>query len=104
MTVAATVLVWHEAEGWGVIDSRETPGGCWAHFSHIVTQGAHSLRPGQPVHLDWVAGEQDGYHFRATSVYPADETPADVRPTGTHQTPGYHSTLELTFDDPDVPG
>ena len=35
--VAAIVREWHADLGWGVLDSPETPGGCWAHFSVIGT-------------------------------------------------------------------
>lgn len=34
-----TVRVWHGEEGWGVIDSADTPGGCWTHFGHVAVPG-----------------------------------------------------------------
>lgn len=45
--VMATVHEWHEEEGWGVLDSPETPGGCWGHFSNIRMDGYRTLSPGQ---------------------------------------------------------
>ncbi|MFF2997605.1 cold-shock protein [Streptomyces sp. NPDC057950] len=64
----AEVRVWHEEEGWGVIDSEETPGGCWVHFSAIEMSGFHFLSAGDHVTLEWEAGEQDGFQFRAVRV------------------------------------
>ncbi|WP_329526265.1 cold-shock protein [Streptomyces sp. NBC_01462] len=64
----AEVRVWHEEEGWGVIDSEETPGGCWVHFSAIEMSGFHFLSVGDHVTLEWEAGEQDGFQFRAVRV------------------------------------
>ena len=31
--------MWHDDQGWGVLDSPDTPGGCWAHFSHLPDAG-----------------------------------------------------------------
>ena len=66
----ATVRVWYEEEGWGVIDSGETPGGCWVHFSAIEMTGFHFLAAGDKVTLEWEAEEQDGYQYRAIRVTP----------------------------------
>jgi hypothetical protein len=33
------VQQWSEEEGWGVVDSAATPGGCWTHFSAVVSAG-----------------------------------------------------------------
>lgn len=89
MSVRATVRVWDEDEGWGVLDATEAPGGCWCHFSAIglpsrrylqsgSTDGEdpveievfeyQSLQPGATVEADILKVEQDGYHFRAESV------------------------------------
>ncbi|WP_236670859.1 cold shock domain-containing protein [Streptomyces sp. 7-21] len=79
-TVGARVREWHDAEGWGVLDSAETPGGCWAHYSDIApasgNDGFRSLTPGQPVILEWEAGAQDGYAYRARRVVPGSSPPA----------------------------
>jgi cold shock protein len=77
--VRAVVREWHEGLGWGVIDSAETPGGCWAHFSTIETPRVASrggmdvdeyktLSPRDPVELVWETPGQDGYDFRAVTV------------------------------------
>ena len=70
--ITATVREWYEEEGWGVLDSPETPGGCFAHFSDIKATGYRTLSPGQRVQLAWEAPgfQQDGYDFRALRVVP----------------------------------
>lgn len=70
MSVAGVVREWNAEEGWGVIDSVETPGGCWAHFSHVQVAGYKELHVGQAVELTCEAGPQDGYPFRAVTVTP----------------------------------
>jgi cold shock CspA family protein len=39
MDSVGTVRVWRREEGWGVIDSPDTPDGCFAHFSDTVVNG-----------------------------------------------------------------
>jgi CspA family cold shock protein len=39
MVITAFVREWHDDEGWGVLDSTETPGGCWAHRSNATVRG-----------------------------------------------------------------
>ncbi|WP_062428985.1 cold shock domain-containing protein [Herbidospora daliensis] len=68
MGVRGVVREWHADLGWGVIDSPETPGGAWAHFSHIQADGYRALRAGQAVDLEFEAPGQDGYPYRAVSV------------------------------------
>jgi CspA family cold shock protein len=67
------VRVWHDDDGWGVVDSEETPGGCWAHFSVVDMPGYRALRAGQQVLLEWQQGAQDDFAYRATLVEPLDE-------------------------------
>jgi cold shock protein len=69
-TTTAIIREWHDDEGWGVVDSLDTPGGCWAHFSHIDMPGFRTLDPGQAVRLDWESLSQDGYDYRAIRVVP----------------------------------
>jgi CspA family cold shock protein len=97
MTTRGTVRAWHDAEGWGVVDSPETPGGCWVHFSHVLVPGHRTLRPGQEVELEHEAAAQDGHAHRAVRVWPAGSEPVDasVEPPGG----AYTSTLSLTLDD-----
>nr|WP_314144773.1 cold shock domain-containing protein [uncultured Rhodococcus sp.] len=73
--VQGTVDVWHDEEGWGVIASDHTPGGCWLHYSDIEGQGFKVLIVGQSVELEYEdlgakypGANQDGYRYRATST------------------------------------
>lgn len=59
---------WSDDEGWGVLDSPETPGGCWTHFSSVEMDGYRFLLPGQQVELTWEAPGQEGYNYRAAKV------------------------------------
>ncbi|MFI0723712.1 cold-shock protein [Streptomyces sp. NPDC021224] len=70
--VIATVREWSDEDGWGVLDSPETPGGCFGHFSHIRMDGFRTLTAGQRVELVWEdpGGEQDGYDYCAVSIVP----------------------------------
>jgi CspA family cold shock protein len=96
MTVIGTVREWRSDEGWGVIDSDATPGGCWAHFSSILLSGFRSLDPGCPVSFEFEHVEQDGYGFRALAVWTDDERPAF--PAGHPPSAAYGSTLDLDLD------
>ena len=68
----AKVRDWYAEEGWGVVDSPETLGGCFVHYSNLVMSGYRELTPGAEVDLEWEAPgfKQDGYDFRAVSVRP----------------------------------
>ncbi|OBA37794.1 cold-shock protein [Rhodococcus sp. 852002-51564_SCH6189132-a] len=64
-----TVREWNDEQGWGVIDSDQTPGGCWAHYSTIIGEGFRTVAVGATVVLDWEqVTDQDGYHYRATRI------------------------------------
>lgn len=69
--ITGVVRSYDDEEGWGVIDSAETPGGCFVHFSNIVGVGYRSLRAGERVTLtfDRPGFKQDGYDFRALQVW-----------------------------------
>jgi cold shock protein len=101
MTSLGQVRVWHEEDGWGVIDSDATPGGCWTHYSSVLVAGYKGLQAGRAVTFTFETAEQDGYSFRAVEAWPSDQTPDR---TG-HETSGpsaaYRSTMTLTFDDED---
>jgi len=64
------VAAWDVEEGWGVVSSSETPGGCFGHYSHIEGTGFRSLEAGETVEFDWEKPgyKQDGYDFRATRI------------------------------------
>lgn len=69
-SVVGSVSVWHLEEGWGVLTSEVTPGGCWTHYSAIEAVGYRSLEVGEQVRFAYETPGQDGYDFRATSVWP----------------------------------
>lgn len=89
---SGTVREWYDDLGWGVLDSPNTPGGCWAHYSVVEMEGFRSLTPGDAVTFDVERARQDGYDFRATRVVRTRSV------TTTYEQPGYSSTLALTFD------
>jgi len=75
----ATVREWHDDLGWGVLDSPETPGGCWTHFAAVDSpyfrsvDGAKisqckALSAGEEVVFEWEAPGQDGFDYRAVVV------------------------------------
>ncbi|WP_432498775.1 S1 domain-containing protein [Kineococcus auxinigenes] len=99
MAVEAVVREWHSEEGWGVVDCPQTPGGCWAHFSHVAITGYRQLHAGQAVALEWEAGDQDGFAYRAVRLWPTDSDP--VEPLAEHDSGAYRSTLTLRFDETD---
>ena len=68
----AVVRFWLDEEGWGVLDSSATPGGCWAHFSAVESDGYRRLAAGESVDLEWERPgfDQDGYDYRALRVWP----------------------------------
>lgn len=97
VTTPGTVRFWLDEQGYGVIDSPETPGGCWTHFSAVAVAGFARLEAGQAVVLEWEAAGQDGYAYRTARTWPADQQPADpVVETG--NTGAYSSTLTITYD------
>jgi cold shock protein len=98
MSTSGLVREWHAEDGWGVIDSPETPGGCWAGFGVVLVEGYRSLTPGQAVEFSFTSAEQDGYAYRALEVWPAGLSPVhfddDAGPSA-----AYFSTLTITFDE-----
>lgn len=98
------VRTWQPDEGWGVIDSPDTPGGCWAHFSSVLVPGYRALAAGQSVTFEYESAEQDGYHFRAIEVWPAGQSPDRSRHEITGPSDAYRSSLTVAFEQPDEPG
>jgi len=91
------VRTWEDAEGWGVLDSAETPGGCWVHWSCVAVDGFRALLPGQEVELEWEQAEQDGCSYRALRAGPAEVDPVEH---GTTDHDGaWSSRLTVRFDD-----
>lgn len=101
MPSEGTVREWSEDEGWGVIDSTETPGGCWVHFSNIVTDGLGTLTPGDHVTFTYEAGRQDGFDYRAVLAWPPGVEPRTPQLAPDHHGPSaaYQSSLTIRWSD-----
>ena len=99
MTSVGKVRVWHAEDGWGVIDSAATPGGCWTHFSAVLVPGYRTLDAGGAVTFTFEAAEQDGYSFRAIEVWSGEPSPAGSADEVAADSPAYRSGLTLAFDD-----
>jgi uncharacterized RmlC-like cupin family protein/cold shock CspA family protein len=82
MRSTGTVRRWDGLEGWGVVDSPDTPGGCWVHYSAVRMEGYKDLIPGQAAVFDWEEAEQDGFAFRAHAVWPGDTPEAAAYMSG----------------------
>ncbi|MBM2620064.1 cold shock domain-containing protein [Actinoplanes sp. LDG1-06] len=95
-TTTGTVRDWNADEGWGVLDSEATPGGCWAHFGAILADGYRALAAGQAVSFEFETADQDGYAFRAVAVWTGSERPPGPAPQPLST--AYTSTLHLEFD------
>lgn len=102
MAVAGTVRVWHVDQGWGVIDSPETPGGCWAGFPAVATAGYRCLETQSIVMLDWERADQDGYGYRATRVWSAGDDPVDGGAHLSNSSGAYSSRLVIDGEEFDV--
>ena len=90
------VREWHDEEGWGVFDSDDTPGGCWAHFSALSMEGYRRASPGQRVTFTCEQSEQDGFDFRALVV--TLDGVAVLEPEGQPLRPGHLSRLTIEQD------
>ncbi|KUG57052.1 hypothetical protein AVL62_16045 [Serinicoccus chungangensis] len=66
----AVVRDWFPDEGWGIVDSPHTPGGCWAHVSRVQAKGLLELAPGETVALEFEHGDQHGFRYRAVTARP----------------------------------
>jgi CspA family cold shock protein len=98
-----TVREWSDDHGWGVIDSADTPGGCWAHFSVIVSPRYRSLEPGGHVAFTYEASSQDGFSYRAVQVWPPGVSP-EAPPQLSRDEPSaaYRSSLTIRWQDGSV--
>ena len=95
----AVVRDWNDEDGWGVLDSDATPGGCWTHYSALDMDGYASAKPGQKAVLVYERANQDGYDWRAVRVR-LDGVPARTVPATPSIGPSsaYGSSLEITLD------
>lgn len=97
--VEAVVRLWNEQEGWGVLDSPGTPGGCWAHFSALDMDGYATAAPGQTAHLLYEQAQQDGFAWRAVHVSLDGVSPRTDRPDSPDGNgSAYWSDLNIKFD------
>lgn len=102
MDARGVVRDWNDEEGWGVIDSPQTPGGCWVHCFAVAVATQDGLRRGQDVAFTYEQVDQDGFHYRAARAWPWEEQPAQRPGTAVfNDRSGAHtSSLTLTYDDP----
>jgi len=92
------VREWYSAEGWGVIDSQNARGGCWAHQSHLDMEGVRELHTGQEVELTFDDRGQDGYSFRAIRVI-VPGVPASPTFGTSVRSDAYRSDAVIRFDE-----
>jgi CspA family cold shock protein len=100
MTSVGTVREWDDDQGFGVLDSADTPGGCWVHFSHIVSDGYRSLTPADQVTFTYETAAQDGFSYRAVRVWPPGAS-GDAPQSARYQdaSSAYRSKLTIRWDD-----
>jgi CspA family cold shock protein len=96
-----TVRYWDDDEGFGVLDSADTPGGCWAHFSAIAMSGFRALVSGDPVAFVFEAGRQDGYSYRAVQVCPAGVAVGTPSPASEEMDGPGAISMTLTVESPE---
>jgi cold shock protein len=101
MPSEGTVREWSDDRGWGVIDSADTPGGCWVHFSYIVTDGLGTLMPGDHVTFTYEALRQDEFDYRAVLVWPPGVEPGTPQRARHYDGPSaaYQSSLTIRSSD-----
>jgi CspA family cold shock protein len=92
------VVAWNGADGLGVIESPDTPGGCWCGWMSItMDRFVGRFDPGTQVEFTYEAVRQDGYDYRAIDMWiPGHRAP---RPEPIGGSTGYRSTLKITCDD-----
>jgi cold shock protein len=98
MSSVGIVREWNDDEGMGVIDSEDTPGGCWVHFSHIVTDALGTLTPGDQVTFTYEVLPQDGFDYQAVRVWPPGVKPGTPQ-RAPHRGPSaaYQSSLTIRW-------
>lgn len=94
---SGVVRFWSGDDGWGVIDAPATPGGCWAGFADLASDSFWEPREGERVELEWERVEQDGYHFRATRIWPFGASPAVEEPPELPDD-AFHSSLTIEYN------
>jgi cold shock CspA family protein len=69
MISRGTVREWSD-DGYGVVDSADTPGGCWVFHISVAQDGFRALTPGDEVAFTFERARQDGFEFRALVLWP----------------------------------
>lgn len=83
MTTTGVVRSWSIEAMWGIIDSDETPGGCWTLFHSVAVDGFPALREGQQVEFEWEAldSPMHGCSFSTIRAWPAGSEPYIAPPS-----------------------
>jgi len=89
------VAAWNDEDGLGVIESPDTPGGCWCCWVSVTMEDfSGRLDPGTTVEFTYEVARQDGYDYRAIDMWtPGHRAP---RPEPTHLPPGVMSIVTIT--------
>jgi hypothetical protein len=78
-TNLGTVVRWDDEHRAAVIESPETPGGCWADAATIAhSHSGGVLRAGQVVELEWTDAGAHGFPFSAVRVVPRPDLQATI--------------------------
>ncbi|QDQ92725.1 cold shock domain-containing protein [Rhodococcus sp. WB9] len=101
MRTKGIVRSWNHDEGWGVIDSVETPGGCWIHYGKVAVERFRGLVPGQQLELEFENLGQDGFDYRAVRAWPVGEEPYDRYASSRGNSRAFETSLTIVFDDED---
>jgi CspA family cold shock protein len=96
-TTRGSVVAWSAEEGWGVIETSRTPGGCWTHFSVLDMTRYRQLHLGREVTVEYEPAAQDGYQWRAVRVT-TDGEPQDAPGPRGEAGGDYQSTLNIEWD------
>lgn len=101
MISRGVVREWDADQGFGVLDSGDTPGGCWVWYSSIVMNGYRGLTVGAQVAFTHETASQDGYDYRAVLVWPPGVEPGTPPPPQASEEPSaaYQSTLTIRWSD-----
>jgi CspA family cold shock protein len=96
MSVRGVIRLWHEDDGWGVVDAPQTPGGCWASFSTLAAAAFWEPQEGEPVEFEFEVFPQDAFAYRAMRMWPFGTAPVDRTP----EAPGsaFGSAFTVEFD------
>lgn len=101
--VDGVIVVWHEADGWGVLRADALPGDVWAYFGDVTAPHRDGIKAGERVRFTWEEVEQDGYPLRAVEVHRLGAPPGEPGSgwAGAPEGEGgaYKSRLVITWDD-----